>query len=185
DRWRRGKDDQEQEHEQLEEDQEEAKNSIDDRSEDSDFHKARRSRARGKYKCETCNKVFRSYQALGGHRASHKKIKAININSSSAQEQSPEERENVGNSTMVVEKIHECPVCYRVFSSGQALGGHKRSHVLGSGATTTITVASKSFSKFGETLIDLNLPAPIDDDDISQIELSAVSDAEFINPIKH
>ncbi|CAF1975769.1 unnamed protein product [Brassica oleracea var. botrytis] len=25
-------------------------------------------------------------------------------------------------------KAHECPICFRVFKSGQALGGHKRSH---------------------------------------------------------
>ncbi|XP_065860459.1 zinc finger protein ZAT1-like [Euphorbia lathyris] len=36
---------------------------------------ALRSKYNGKYKCETCKKVFRSYQALGGHKASHKKIK--------------------------------------------------------------------------------------------------------------
>uniref|UniRef100_A0A0D6QZF6 C2H2-type domain-containing protein n=1 Tax=Araucaria cunninghamii TaxID=56994 RepID=A0A0D6QZF6_ARACU len=28
-----------------------------------------------KYECTTCNKIFDSYQALGGHRASHKKVK--------------------------------------------------------------------------------------------------------------
>ncbi|XP_054816987.1 zinc finger protein ZAT4-like [Prosopis cineraria] len=27
-----------------------------------------------RFECETCNKVFRSYQALGGHKASHKKV---------------------------------------------------------------------------------------------------------------
>ncbi|XP_004499492.1 uncharacterized protein [Cicer arietinum] len=30
---------------------------------------------RGKFECTTCNKIFNSYQALGGHRASHKKNK--------------------------------------------------------------------------------------------------------------
>ena len=44
---------------------------------------------------------------------------------------------------------------------------------------------SKPTLKSGENLIDLNLPAPIEDDEISQIELSAVSDSEFINPMKH
>ncbi|KAI9086115.1 hypothetical protein K1719_031948 [Acacia pycnantha] len=32
------------------------------------------SNRRGKFECTTCNKIFDSYQALGGHRASHKKI---------------------------------------------------------------------------------------------------------------
>ncbi|KAE8715235.1 hypothetical protein F3Y22_tig00110185pilonHSYRG00007 [Hibiscus syriacus] len=128
-----------------------------------------------KYRCETCNKVFKSYQALGGHRASHKKIKAY----SQETELKPE---NVANCSMTEKKIHECPVCFRVFSSGQALGGHKRSHVTGQAVATTKT-SIKSCKKLGDGLIDLNLPAPIDDDDASQIELSAVSDAEFVSQV--
>ncbi|KAG0472633.1 hypothetical protein HPP92_014490 [Vanilla planifolia] len=38
--------------------------------------------------------------------------------------------------------VHECPICFRVFGSGQALGGHKRSH-LSSCSATTITVVSQ------------------------------------------
>jgi hypothetical protein len=33
------------------------------------------SSKRSKFECTTCNRTFHSYQALGGHRASHKKIK--------------------------------------------------------------------------------------------------------------
>eukprot|EP01018_Ginkgo_biloba_P011122 Gb_16414 [translate_table: standard] len=32
-----------------------------------------------RYECTTCNKIFHSYQALGGHRASHKKIKGCSL----------------------------------------------------------------------------------------------------------
>ncbi|KAH1073431.1 hypothetical protein J1N35_025759 [Gossypium stocksii] len=133
---------------------------------------------RGKYRCETCNRVFKSYQALGGHRASHKKMKPY----SPATEAIHEPPENVGSS-IPEKKTHECPVCFRIFSSGQALGGHKRSHVTGQViATSTTKTAVTSSKKLGDSLIDLNLPAPMDDDDISQIELSAVSDAEFVKP---
>lgn len=131
---------------------------------------------RGKYRCETCNKVFKSYQALGGHRASHKKIKAY----SPATHETELEAENVGACSVTEKKIHECPVCFRVFSSGQALGGHKRSHVTGQVVATTESTPVKSSKKLVDNLIDLNLPAPMDDDDVSQIELSAVSDAEFV-----
>ncbi|GJV11625.1 zinc finger protein ZAT4-like protein [Tanacetum coccineum] len=47
-------------------------------------------------------------------------------------------------------KVHECDVCFKVFGSGQALGGHKRSHV--------------NVGKPKINLIDLNLPTPIDED---------------------
>lgn len=114
---------------------------------------------------------------MGGHRASHKKLKlytpAKELNLGP---------QNAGTSTSAAEKkVHECPYCFRVFSSGQALGGHKRTHVTGVAATP-----ARSSSKIEDNLnlIDLNLPAPVDDDDLSQIELSAVSDAEFVNHIK-
>uniref|UniRef100_A0A7N0VG98 C2H2-type domain-containing protein n=1 Tax=Kalanchoe fedtschenkoi TaxID=63787 RepID=A0A7N0VG98_KALFE len=56
-------------------------------------------------------------------------------------------------------KIHECPVCYKVYKSGQALGGHKRSHLFSS----TSTAAAHSSDADNVWLIDLNLPAPLED----------------------
>ncbi|KAH6767485.1 hypothetical protein C2S52_018468 [Perilla frutescens var. hirtella] len=70
---------------------------------------------RGKYRCETCNKLFKSYQALGGHRASYKKIKSDVVAVPN----------DGGGPVAAEEKLHECPFCHRVFASGQALGGHK------------------------------------------------------------
>ncbi|KAF3792790.1 hypothetical protein EJ110_NYTH10961 [Nymphaea thermarum] len=32
-------------------------------------------------------------------------------------------------------KLHQCPMCLKVFASGQALGGHKRSHLFRNGDT--------------------------------------------------
>ncbi|KAF5731638.1 zinc finger protein ZAT4-like [Tripterygium wilfordii] len=149
-----------QEHEELEAEEE---------TDESDEFKSSKSRTRGKYRCETCKKSFKSYQALGGHRASHKKIKAT-ING-----QEPEFLET-GHNSGPHKKIHECPYCYRVFSSGQALGGHKRCHLI----TTTPARNSSITNNF----IDLNLPAPMEDGDSTQIELSALSDAEFVNHVR-
>ncbi|KAK4486767.1 hypothetical protein RD792_006649 [Penstemon davidsonii] len=140
------------------------------------------NKVRGKYKCETCNKLFRSYQALGGHRASHKRIKE-------AAESKGVENSGGGSKAAVVveEKVHECPFCHRVFSSGQALGGHKRSHFVGAGAISTIGSRVEEKSRIGESLgIDLNLPAPVDDydDDDDEISQMGISDEDLVHPIK-
>ncbi|KAF8008657.1 hypothetical protein BT93_K2352 [Corymbia citriodora subsp. variegata] len=119
--------------------------------------------SRPKYQCETCNRGFGSYQALGGHRASHKKITNENL----------------------VRRDHkrpafECPYCHKVFDSGQALGGHKKVH------NEAIAVTGKS-KNFGESLIDLNLPAPEENGEettASPVEISSVSNEETIYPIK-
>ncbi|BAS90394.1 uncharacterized protein [Oryza sativa Japonica Group] len=141
---------------------------------------------RGMFECKACKKVFSSHQALGGHRASHKKVKgcfAAKLESNAAEVAEPshhaevadrsednpakatsDARRNVhasidgdgnaGTSDAAAElsmaivpieppvaalaaaplkkkgKMHECSVCHRLFTSGQALGGHKRCHWL-------------------------------------------------------
>ncbi|CAO2828321.1 unnamed protein product [Amaranthus hypochondriacus] len=42
------------------------------------------------------------------------------------------------NSKLKKVKGHKCPYCDRAFKSGQALGGHKRSHLMGGGSVGTI-----------------------------------------------
>ncbi|KAG6406652.1 hypothetical protein SASPL_134258 [Salvia splendens] len=86
------------------------------------------------YKCSVCGRPFPSYQALGGHKASHRAkapAAAEEINSSAAAALSPSGRR------------HECSVCHKIFPSGQALGGHKRRHyegvIGGSAARSRVT----------------------------------------------
>jgi len=43
---------------------------------EGEFRK-RKYQKKGKFECATCNKKFQSYQALGGHRASHKRTKGL------------------------------------------------------------------------------------------------------------
>jgi len=54
-------------------------------------------------------------------------------------------------------KDHECPICYKIFKSGQALGGHKRSHFIGGSEENTMVIKQVPY------FIDLNLPAPVDE----------------------
>ncbi|KAF5752065.1 putative C2H2-like zinc finger protein [Tripterygium wilfordii] len=59
-------------------------------------------------------------------------------------------------------KGHECPICFRVFRSGQALGGHRRSHFFG--GSEDRTVVNEQEASETPSLIDLNLPAPIQEE---------------------
>ncbi|CAL5401256.1 unnamed protein product [Camellia sinensis] len=168
--------------------------------------------AKGMFECKACKKVFNSHQALGGHRASHKKVKGCfaarldhivddgladddvitqeefllpsKSTSSFLLEHSP--ISPVGGASKRKSKVHECSICHRIFSSGQALGGHKRCHWITSNSPETSSLAKfhqfhdhhqidhnhihqkPKFSK-SDTL-DLNLPATtIAGDDLTGI----------------
>ncbi|CAN4120397.1 unnamed protein product [Withania somnifera] len=176
------------------------------------------------YECKTCNRTFPSFQALGGHRASHKKPKIIidekksltvnttaiavtDIDTASVtaavqqhqnqnnQEQGRLNKISTSHPNQIVSnnnsktKIHECSICGSEFSSGQALGGHMRRHRPPTTATPTIaTTNTKMISTNFDTTtscnisesssshhdekstrnilsLDLNLPAPSEEDD--------------------
>ncbi|KAL2237980.1 UNVERIFIED_CONTAM: Zinc finger protein ZAT9 [Sesamum indicum] len=103
------------------------------------------------YKCERCDKVFKSSQGLGSHRASHfKKIKSSFDGFSDTDQFFRKPKEIV-----VKEQVHECPLCGKIVRSAQALGGHKRSHLLASKFVGT-NVSDKLED---DASIDLNLPA--------------------------
>ncbi|KAE8709387.1 putative F-box protein [Hibiscus syriacus] len=117
--------------------------------------------AKGLFECKACRKVFNSHQALGGHRASHRR-----------------NEHSFGFCTQKEIKVHECSICHRVFSSGQALGGHKRCHWITSKLPDTSSLAK--FHRFQDRMepnfidnseplnlkFDLNLPAATDHHDI-------------------
>lgn len=167
---------------------------------DSEIRKC--SQKRSRFECTTCNKIFHSYQALGGHRASHKKIKgcfASKIDSSensieadvtsepiAAESSKPIKHCKIENNSIDHERAsggdekadqtsvrskktskgHECPICLKVFSSGQALGGHKRSHLIGvSEARNNQTIVIQKPIPEIRDFLDLNLPAPADQEE--------------------
>ncbi|KAI3871452.1 hypothetical protein MKX03_025913 [Papaver bracteatum] len=74
------------------------------------------------YECKTCNKQFSSFQALGGHRASHKRPRLMEPYSLDNQ------RISYNQQQAKKQKIHECSICGLKFAIGQALGGHMRRH---------------------------------------------------------
>jgi hypothetical protein len=121
------------------------------------------------YTCSVCNKAFSSYQALGGHKASHRKLL---LGSSDDVSQSTSSTSIITNTTKTHSssggKTHECSICHKCFPSGQALGGHKRCHYDGSGSgsgsgsavtTSEGPAASTTTSQSAHRDFDLNLPA--------------------------
>ncbi|CAK9321599.1 unnamed protein product [Citrullus colocynthis] len=105
------------------------------------------------FRCGKCRKSFRSNRALFGHR------KVCRKEGEEEDEEEEEDGINGGNW-----KIFKCPYCCKVFGSGQALGGHKRSHLQGSIRTAIDGNSSKL-----EIGLDLNLPAPLEEDDYSVV----------------
>ncbi|KAI3512152.1 hypothetical protein L1887_19379 [Cichorium endivia] len=139
------------------------------------------------YECKTCNRGFSSFQALGGHRASHKKPpkptledkmrpdnmgnQYVDVHQSSTtlslQIGSQQHTQCNPNGSMKAAKVHECSICGAEFASGQALGGHMRRHRSMPMATPTSGDSGGCHeSKKPKTLLslDLNLPAPNEDD---------------------
>ncbi|MCL7043604.1 hypothetical protein MKW94_004783 [Papaver nudicaule] len=94
------------------------------------------------YECKTCTRQFSSFQALGGHRASHKKPRL-------AEQVSPDNLSSI-QQQVKKPKVHECSICGLEFAIGQALGGHMRRHraamIEASPASTTTAELSSSSS---------------------------------------
>ncbi|QCE08449.1 hypothetical protein DEO72_LG9g3478 [Vigna unguiculata] len=122
------------------------------------------------HRCTVCNKAFPSYQALGGHKASHRKA------SSESTSVSAVASDSVTASPVGGGRMHECSICHKSFPTGQALGGHKRCHYDGgnhhsnsnangnnSSALTSSSDGVGGGAASSHTLrgIDLNLPAPL------------------------
>ncbi|KAL0409984.1 UNVERIFIED_CONTAM: Zinc finger protein ZAT5 [Sesamum latifolium] len=150
------------------------------------------------YQCKTCNKSFPSFQALGGHRASHKKPSkpAVTLEEKKPLRDQKQEdlqpadspprddgtvlslqiSKRVLGSPPNKSRVHECSICGAEFGSGQALGGHMRRHR---------PIPASSHGESQEVImkrprnilsLDLNLPAP---EDIDQPAAAAESKFPF------
>nr|XP_043614115.1 zinc finger protein ZAT5-like [Erigeron canadensis] len=126
------------------------------------------------YECKLCDRGFTSFQALGGHKASHNKphrdVQEVSQNRSTLLFLRPNKRLTYSGSTKGP-RVHECAICGSDFTSGQALGGHMRRHRPIIMKATTSTSSNKNTNANGEfkaqktlLMLDLNLPAaPIED----------------------
>ncbi|XP_047062580.1 zinc finger protein 1-like [Lolium rigidum] len=113
------------------------------------------------YECSVCGKVYASYQALGGHKTSHRKPPAPPAQSAPA---GGGDEASAGGAVAEA-RVHRCSLCDRTFPSGQALGGHKRLHYEGGAAAAEALGGGKdkeaAKAKAAALLrdFDLNLPA--------------------------
>ncbi|XP_074279234.1 zinc finger protein AZF1 [Silene latifolia] len=130
------------------------------------------------YKCSVCGKGFGSYQALGGHKASHRRPATDDDKTTTV---TATTTASAAATTAVATvtgggKSHECSICHKRFPTGQALGGHKRCHyegVIGGGAAKSgsgsgVVTASEGIgssvsmsqsSASAQRNFDLNMPA--------------------------
>lgn len=125
------------------------------------------------YECKTCNRTFSSFQALGGHRASHKRPKGMLLEKKSDENKKEEGQLSKNNFITPLSlvpsdnkaKVHECLICGSEFASGQALGGHMRRHRNPNSSRMSPIEESGEGEKPRRNmlLLDLNLPAPEDD----------------------
>ncbi|KAK3145979.1 hypothetical protein QOZ80_3BG0260000 [Eleusine coracana subsp. coracana] len=126
--------------------------------------------AAAEFKCSVCGKSFGSYQALGGHKTSHRvkqpapppsliespvpistippavvaELRAEPATSSTA-------ASSDGTTTTTAGRVHRCSICHKEFPTGQALGGHKRKHYDGGAATAAAASTTDVLAGVGET----------------------------------
>jgi len=139
------------------------------------------------FRCSVCGKSFASYQALGGHKTSHRVkqpsppadaaplVAPIVVAPAEPATSSTAASSDGATTTTTTSRVHRCTICQKEFPTGQALGGHKRKHYDGgvgvaASSTELLANAAAAESEVGSTgannvssaaarAFDLNIPA--------------------------
>lgn len=135
------------------------------------------------FQCRSCKKIFDSFHALGGHRASHNKVKGCFARE---EDESLEAEEIITTDEDLSKDMHKTPPskdqltdscsnegieeAHGGLKPGQALSGHMR---IASSETTSDISSTKQQQH--PRWLDLNLPAPLDDDDNDEFPLPATN----------
>ncbi|KAG8090384.1 hypothetical protein GUJ93_ZPchr0011g27076 [Zizania palustris] len=126
----------------------------------------------GEFQCRSCGRRFATFQALGGHRTSHKRprVRADGLDLLLGARPGGKGGRRASSSSSTP-PAHRCDTCGLVFATGQALGGHMRRHrrplplqgAGGAAVPTTMTVLSSGSSEHHDDNVD--------DDDLHNYEL--------------
>ncbi|PIN06630.1 hypothetical protein CDL12_20820 [Handroanthus impetiginosus] len=123
------------------------------------------------------DKIFQSHSTLGGRKMQENSMHFNLLSFSEADSKldqieygdSQLEQKSLGVGTVNVEtnkrKEHSCPICFKVFPSGRALGGHKRAHY-------TRCNESKIEAKAVNQEFDLNFPVAVDEGTAGEVGLN-------------